>query len=260
MSSSTSSPKTILVLGATGGVAFSALNRSLAAGHACVALARNPSTLSAKFPNSTPPPNLHIVEGNAHSISDLTRCLTLLATPVTHIISSIGSLPSMSSGFALADPQVCEKGMSALVAAISAARSSHESLKAWSPRIVAVSSTGLSSVQRDIPLPYVPLYHGLLRQAHKDKKKMEDLLIASGEEDWTIIRGSLYIEGKAPAEGSKQKVIRAGKEDPVGMVVERKELGYTISRADVGRWIFEELVQEGQGQYEWKRRVANITY
>ncbi|KAK4227784.1 hypothetical protein QBC38DRAFT_476986 [Podospora fimiseda] len=254
------SSKTILVLGATGGVAFSALRRSLAAGHTCIALCRNPSTLSSKFPDSKPPSNLHIIEGNAHSIPDLTRCLSLQgSTPVTHIISSIGSWPSLSSGFSLTDPQVCEKGMTSLLAAIAAVRSSSDNLKAWNPRIVAVSSTGLSSVKRDIPLLYVPLYHVLLKQAHKDKKKMEDLLIGSGEEDWTIIRASLYVDGK---EGAKEKVIRAGKEDPVKKVVEREALGYTISREDVGRWIFEQLVEEKREkeEYEWKKRVASITY
>ncbi|KAK3994219.1 hypothetical protein QBC44DRAFT_322849 [Cladorrhinum sp. PSN332] len=253
-----STSKTILFLGATGGVAFSALRRSLAAGHTCVALCRNPSTLSSKFPDPKPPSNLHIIEGNAHSIPDLTRCLTL-SPPVTHVISSIGSWPSLSSPFSLADPQVCEKGMNSLIAAISSVRSSHDFLRNWYPRVVAVSSTGLSSVKRDIPLVYVPLYHVLLKQAHKDKKKMEDLLIGSGEEDWTIIRGSFYVEGK---EGGKEKVVRAGKEDPVKKVVEREELGYTISREDVGRWIFEQLVQgdKDNGEYEWKKKVASITY
>lgn len=85
---------------------------------------------------------------------------------------------------------------------------------------------------------------------------MENLLIGGGEADWTIVRGSLYVDHKL--EDGKKKVIRAGKEDPVAKVVERKELGYTISREDVGRWVFEELLDH-DGE-KWKRRVASITY
>ncbi|KAK4463895.1 hypothetical protein QBC42DRAFT_295531 [Cladorrhinum samala] len=274
-----STTKTILFLGATGGVAFSALQRSLKAGYTCIALCRNPAGLSSKFPDpDTPRPNLHIVHGNAHSVPDLIRCLTLTLTltdtstvsPVTHIFSSIGSWPSLTSPFTIADPKVCETGMAALLSAISSVRkSSSESPGSaaattrtgpprWSPRIIATSSTGLSSVQRDIPVVYVPLYHVLLRQAHKDKKNMEDLLIGSGEADWTIVRASLYVDSKPGEDGKKTRVVRAGKEDPVAKVVERKEVGYTISREDVGRWMFEELVERDGG--EWQRRVASITY
>ncbi|EAQ88718.1 predicted protein [Chaetomium globosum CBS 148.51] len=120
--------KTILFLGATGGVGLSALRRSLAAGHTCIALCRTPANLTAQLTNTTTknnnttttttlPPNLHIITGNAHNPSDLRACLTHPSTTssggsgVDIIVSSIGARPTLRG---MSDPLVCEKGMEVL--------------------------------------------------------------------------------------------------------------------------------------------------
>lgn len=70
---------------------------------------------------------------------------------------------------------------------------------------------------------------------------------------YVIVRPSLLTNGKALGE----KKIRTGTE-------ERPAVGYTISREDVGRWVFENLVRGGAGAGgEGKRYVAKkviITY
>ncbi|KAL2255202.1 hypothetical protein VTK26DRAFT_3879 [Humicola hyalothermophila] len=228
-------PKTVLFLGATGGCALSTLRRSLAAGHTCIALCRTPSkltsllapetttTTTATTATATPGspasfPNLHIIQGDAHDESALVRCLTAQPT-VDTVVFSIGAYPTLKG---MSDPHVCEEGMRVLLSALRRCREEEAAAAAAAgpaaprPRIVAVSTTGISSHARDIPLAMVLPYRFVLATAHRDKKAMEDLLIRSreGEDEhggWTLIRGSLYTNG--PAEGRE---IRVGVEDPSG--------------------------------------------
>ncbi|KAK4120243.1 NAD(P)-binding protein [Parathielavia appendiculata] len=256
--------RTILFLGATGGVGLSALRRSLAADHTCIALCRNPSKLASAFPSSNPPPNLHLVEGNAHDADTLARCLRDPSSSddrsspvhvVDTVVFSIGALPTLTG---MTDPHVCEKGMTALLEAVRRVREEDKNNE-WRGkklRLVAVSTTGISQHVRDVPLLFLPLYKILLHTPHKDKVAMERLVMGSGAEEgveWTIVRGSLYTSGPA-TEG----LVREGMEDPVsGVVEEGIPVGYTISREDVGKWVFENVIQGGG---RWIGKAAVITY
>ncbi|KAL2195350.1 hypothetical protein P885DRAFT_62109 [Corynascus similis CBS 632.67] len=252
-SSISASSKTILFLGATGGVGLSALRRSLAANHTCIALCRTPSNLTSQLvpQGETPPANLHIVQGDAHDAAVIARCLSPTTAadrpggPVDTVVFSIGARPTLRG---MSDPHVCERGITALLAAL---RERKEQKKV---RLMVVSTTGISDVARDIPLAMVPLYKVGLHTAHIDKRAMERLVIASGDvTDWTIVRGSLYTNGPA-TEGR----VRVGIEDPVRGVLETKPaIGYTISREDVGKWVFDECIQ---GSDKWVGKAAMITY
>jgi uncharacterized protein YbjT (DUF2867 family) len=245
-----SSPKTILFLGATGGCGLSALRRSLAADHTCIALCRTPSKLTAILPLESHP-NLTVIEGNAHDSAALIRGLVNPANPtrtVDVVLTSIGSAFNLKN-FGMEDSKVCENGMKTLLDALTALRQTGVT---GQPRIIAVSSTGVSKFERDIPLVMLSLYRVIAAPAHKDKRIMEDLLAASAEE-WTIVRPSLLTDG-----AETQRQIRAGVEDPV-KGVEKREIGYTISREDVGRWISEVLLgNDKAGTYVSK--IASITY
>lgn len=70
-----SSPRTVAFFGASIGVGLSALKHTLAAGHHCVALCRNPAKLEAIISTKTHP-NLRIVEDNAKHVEAVTSCLT----------------------------------------------------------------------------------------------------------------------------------------------------------------------------------------
>ncbi|GAB1321051.1 Oxidoreductase AflX [Madurella fahalii] len=259
-----SAPKAILFLGATGGCGLSALRRSLSANHTCIALCRTPSNLTSKLPNNTQPPNLHIIQGNAHDAEVLARCLVHPADParlVDTIVFSIGARPTLKG---MDDPHVCENGMAALLTALQRCRAERGTSSSTStfaaaagPRIVAVSSTGISELARDLPLLMVPMYKLLLGAAHRDKKALEDALVrgAGKDEAWTIVRGSFYTAG-AETEGA----VRVGVEDPVRGVVESLAIGYTISREDVGKWIFENVIRDEEGGGKWVRKVATVTY
>jgi nucleoside-diphosphate-sugar epimerase len=228
---------------------FATLRHCLEVGHTCIALCRTPSKLSDKLPSSLLD-KLRIEEGNAHDLSAVARCLTNPSSPnhsVDMVISAIGN-PINLRTFSIADPHVCEKGAETLLEALSRVRKDGVT---GNPRIIALSTTGITDAGRDVPVLNIPLYHILLRVPHKDKKVLEDLLVASGEQ-WTTVRPSLLTDG--PEFGN----IRVGVEDVAAREVEKSEIGYTISREDVGKWIFENLVHETDAR--WVRKAASITY
>ncbi len=180
------------------------------------------------------------------------RCLAHPSRPralVDVICFSVGPLVSIT-GMSSIDWEVCGVAMRALLDAIAARRASPESLSGR-PHIIALSSTGLSDLGRDVPLAMVPLYHVLLKKPHEDKRAMEKALFASTE-PWTIIRPSLLRDGPEAS-----KPIRAGMEDPAAGTVDSKALGYFISREDVGKWIFENVLRDGGAR--WINKVASIT-
>ncbi|PKS13354.1 hypothetical protein jhhlp_000125 [Lomentospora prolificans] len=253
--------KSVAFFGASGGCGLSALRHSLIADFYCTALCRNPSRLttglSASSPNhgSVPQQKLTIVQGNAHSVDDVARCLVSPIDPlaiVDVIVFSIGSTFSWTTMKA-DDPNVCEKGTDAMLAALERLRAEGKSGR---PRIVVVSSTGISDFERDVPIAFLPLY-AAIKNPHVDKKKMERKIKASGE-DWTVIRPSLLTDEDEKGKGiRKPKEIRVGVED-LDNGVESKVVGYTITREDVGKWIFQNLVRKpGEG---YLRKAVSITY
>lgn len=237
--------KTIVFLGATGGCGLSALRRSLNAGHQCVALCRDPSKLTALLPSPTPA-HLTIVEGNAFDEASLTK---IVMSPSNAGVLVDAVVTSIGPAFSNSDFQTCEKGMKALLAVLATCRQNGAT---GNPRILAISSTGVSQLGRDIPIAVVPLYRTLIKKPHKDKRVMEELLYASNEQ-WTILRPSLFL-----GEGEKNKTIRVGIEDPVSGI-ESKAIGYTITKEDVGKWIFENILQ-ANGEDRYLRKIASITY
>ncbi|MBE3047039.1 hypothetical protein IMZ48_31835, partial [Candidatus Bathyarchaeota archaeon] len=68
---------------------------------------------------------------------------------------------------------------------------------------------------------------------------------------WTLVRPTMLKDGVSKAGTG----IRVGVEDLEGGVVERRELGYVITRDDVGKWMFENLV-EGEGEGFLKKAVS----
>lgn len=253
-------PQTILFLGATGGCGLSTLRRSIAAGHNCIALCRTPSRLTDKLPVlQRSAPNLRVEEGNALDQSAVARCLVHPAGSnnlVDAVVFTIGAVFQFSK-FANDDPHVCGNAMKILLAALGDARKVTRAT--GHPRIVAISSTGLSIHGRDFPLTMWPLYHLLLKEPHADKRMMETTLVESGEA-FVIVRPSLLKDGSDPederAEGKRH--IRVGVEDPKAGRLESKEVGCVITRDGVGKWIFEKTLSDG-GE-EWTGKVVSLTY
>ncbi|KAI0138726.1 NAD(P)-binding protein [Hypoxylon sp. NC0597] len=241
--------KTIAFLGASGGVGLATLSRALATGHTCIALCRTPSKLTDRFPEAKHP-NLTVIQGNAHDASAVARCLLGRERPADTVISSIGGVFQFSC-MTIDDPQVCQKGMAALLEAITRVRQEYGVTEArWRPRIVVVSTCGISKAGRDFPLATLPIYKFMLKVPHADKVEMERLLMGGmGDKGYTysIVRPSLLNDDAQP-----ERKIRAGVDD-------KPPVGYAISRDDTGRWIFENLLnREAQDGYE--NKIVTITW
>ncbi|KAF4462842.1 NAD(P)-binding domain [Fusarium albosuccineum] len=235
------SSKTIAFFGASGGCGLAALRLAVGNNHTCIALCRNPDKLSAVFPSN--PPNLHLVKGNAHDADVVASCLVNPNDPsrlVDMLCFTVGSVFNFTK-LTTDDPHVCEKSMDALFKALATLR---QQGKQGSPLLAVISTTGISRFQRDVPIAFLPMYKAL-HVPHMDKKVMEERLEASSER-WIAVRPSLLINGAIP-----DRKIRVHIEDPI-KGIEQKEVGYTISREDVGRWMYENLIVGETKQYEGK--------
>ena len=240
----TSNTKVVAFLGASTGVGLSALKHTLAAGHQCIALCRNPSKLTAILPAESTP-NLKIIGGNAHDVAAVSKCLrTEAGTIVDVIVTTIGAKPS---GLGVDDPDVCKKGAATILDSLAELRRNGIT---GSPHIIACGTAGFSRFGRDIPLVMIPVYALFVRVPGADKVVMEDRFAQSGE-SFTIMRASHLVDGEST------KSIRVGVEDPKAGV-ESKVTGYTISREDAGRWLAENLVLQMDAKYLNKN--VTITY
>ncbi|KAK1778752.1 hypothetical protein QBC45DRAFT_393058 [Copromyces sp. CBS 386.78] len=286
-------PKSILFISATGGIALSTLKRCLAASSSgpgpsrltITVLARSPTRLQALLsPTELASPSLRIIQGNAHSTSDIVPVLTHPSDPTTLvdiIITSIGAKPDMKK-LTVDDPHVCEKGARALMDAlgqVSQVQSTTSSSGSGSasgtgtgtstierqkkkPYMIAISAAGASTLHREYPLALYPVHALLLRAAIKDKRAMERVLVENNgkneNEKWTIIRPSMLTD--KPEIGLDK--VRVAVEDLVNNKLEgEKVVGYTISREDVGKWVFERLVvgDEG-GRRKYLGRAVVLSY
>ncbi|CAG7937064.1 unnamed protein product [Penicillium olsonii] len=237
--------KTIAFLGASTGVGQAALAHTLAAGHQCIALCRDPSKLQKAFA-SYPTPNLKIVEGNAHDVAAVAQCLQVEDRLVDMIVTTIGAKP-IPLKMTVDDPDVCKKGATTLLEALSQLRNIGVT---GSPHIIACSTAGFSRFGRDIPLAMIPVYALFVRTPGADKVVMEDRLVASGEK-FTIVRPSHLTDG------ASDKTIRVGIEDPTNGPVS-DVVGYSISREDAGKWLADNLVLHTDSRYLNKNVL--ITY
>ncbi|KAH6892350.1 hypothetical protein B0T10DRAFT_528160 [Thelonectria olida] len=239
---------TIAYLGASGGCGLGSLKLAVADGHTCIALCRNPAKLEALFPDK--PANLLIKPGNAHDPDAVAACLVNPADPsrlVDKISFTIGGLFDPKK-FTIDDPDVCKKGIASLLSALDALRAQGSQGR---PLLAVISTTGVSKHGRDVPLAFVPFYHYGLSVPHADKKVMEEKLQASSER-YVAVRPSFLTDGAKP-----DRKIRVGVEDP-DAGIEKKEVGYAISRDDVGRWMYQNLLNAENPQYE--RKAVGITW
>ncbi|KAE8443500.1 hypothetical protein EG329_001812 [Mollisiaceae sp. DMI_Dod_QoI] len=251
------SPKTVALFGATGGTGLAALKLLLKSNLTVQILARTPSKLSSL---SSQYPNLRIIQGDIRDIASIKSTLTIDNRIADVIISSIGMvIERQGLKFTSQDPHICEEGTKAILTALTQLENEPSiNSPEGGPEIVLLSTTGISSRGRDIPIGMIPLYHWLLPVPHEDKKKMEECMI-SGEgkgRKWVMIRPSFLNDGASKGLGK----VRVSSETPG---LEKKEdekvaIGYAISREDVGLWIVEECVK-GDAK-RWEGKIVTLTY
>ncbi|KAL8718301.1 MAG: hypothetical protein Q9225_004543 [Loekoesia sp. 1 TL-2023] len=262
---------TIAFFGATGGSTLACLALALKAGYRCSALSRSSSKLQSllqehNVSQSAIDTHLTIVLGDVRDAQCVSQTLTPPLKPDTSsinptvrlIISGIGRPPIFTPNPlnpTFDDPTICQDAMRTILDAL-------RSLPSSSPKpvLVALSTTGISSRARDVPILMMPLYHWLLAVPHKGKMEMEASLLAEvakpvrerAIENFVIVRPSLLTDGTRL--GSEK--VRVGEE--IGDAA-NPAVGYTISRADVGGWIFDELL-DGKGRDKYGGKMVSITY
>ncbi|KAL8734410.1 MAG: hypothetical protein Q9181_003231 [Wetmoreana brouardii] len=262
----------VAFFGATGGSTLACLALALKAGYTCSALSRSSSKLQTlllerQVSQSTIDTHLTIIQGDIRDAQSVSKTLSPQPKPNTPstnrptvhlIISGIGRPPIFSPNPlspTFDDPTVCQDAIRTILTALSILPSSSKK-----PMLVALSTTGISSQARDVPILMMPLYHWLLAVPHKDKQEMESLLLAEvakpaqerAIENFIAVRPSLLTDG---ARLGTDKV-RVGEEIDGAA---NPAVGYTISREDVGGWVFDELL-EGRGRDKYAGKLVSITY
>jgi hypothetical protein len=194
--------------------------------------------------------------------------LAPLNRPASIIVSGIGSTPKLTlrlNPITMNDPFICEEGLTVVLSALRQLRKENIISAGAKPLLCIVSTTGLSK-NRDVPYVLMPLYHGVLGTAHKDKAKAEALVAKATMEtgleaplsNFVILRPTLL--GSGPAKGLAN--VKTGWEKhpyALGAVNEngtKPAMGTSISRADVGLFIFEEVVKGGR---KWAGKCVSMT-
>lgn len=231
--------------GATGGCTCSCLAHSIEAGYKCSALVRNPKKLataleaqgiSAREQKAL----LKVVEGDVKDGHTVRNTLHIDGRLVDKIISGIGGVPqpqlSLFRPLTMAEGAICSDGTRTILAALGTATGAGRK-----PTMAVISSIGVQQdLPRDYPLMLAPLMRWMLNAAFDDKRDMEKQLKdsvregnASPLESYIIVRPTVLADGDSKGLGA----IREGVDgDPV--------IGWSISRADVGLWMFTRFVKE----------------
>jgi NAD(P)H-binding len=271
--SSNPTPK-VAFFGATGGCTLSCLTHTLRTGINSVALARTPSKLtsllkSQGLDDATIAAHLTIVQGNAHDLAAVKQTLTAggAGSLVDLIVVGLGaaavlkfSLKAPLQPFTLDDVHVCENAAKTLVTALREISTEQPALKAQQPLVCFISSTGVTRGPEDVPFWMRFLYRHVLAIPHADKKKMENVYRDNvdgkdGNEkvfrNVIGIRPTLLTGSTDVNDGAGVGKVRAGTE-------KKPAIGYTIKKADVGEWIFKNVVEDTERR-RWEGEMVSLT-
>ncbi|KAF9325385.1 hypothetical protein BG006_011134, partial [Podila minutissima] len=150
-------------------------------------------------------------------------------------------------------PEFCATTTKNIVQVLHDIYAERSSTAAHEPLIVVISTTRVSDVCKDVPFGFQTMYHIALVDPHKDKKEMEKMIIENTTRVNAVFRGAIARPGLSTGDqnvrGCKgwQKLKVRQENKPV--------IGYTIHRADVGEWIFEETIRT-DGQRWFGQRVT----
>ncbi|EON66091.1 hypothetical protein W97_05334 [Coniosporium apollinis CBS 100218] len=238
------SKRTIAYFGATGGSVAASLALALQNGHLCSVLVRTEAKLRALvrergISDERIASHLTIVTG---SVKDPAAVAQTLQAPskgagtVDVVISGIGGKPRFTPDPlrpTLEDPTICQDATRMIFDTL-------RSLGGPKPHFVVISTIGVNQIGRGIPIAMTPLYHWLLTIPHQDVREMETMVMAEMEKpalqrairSYLVVRPSLLTDGEMT---SMDRIRVASDINP--------QFGYTISRNDVGMWLFETAVR-----------------
>lgn len=96
----------------------------------------------------------------------------------------------------------------------------------------------------------VPVYHLLAAVPHEDKKLMEKMIKTEGSKEDSLLNGWVIVRASFMSLGTKEvgvENLKVGIEEN-GRPMPRESWGWTVSRKDVGNWIYAELVLDKSGK------------
>ena len=238
-----------------------------------IAVARTPQRLidmllGKDVSQATIDAQLHITKGDVRDVNAVKTTLARDGLPVQAVLSGIGMLPTWSNW----DPTVCQDSARTIIAALDTLKVPAGTQR---PFLVVISTTGITSGPRDVPLAFTLLYHAVLAVPHrgmfplsqfhpqphfrsselmrvppaKDKRAMEELIVVADKEG-NKISGFCFVRPSLLIDWSNPGTVRVGTE-------EAPAVGYSITRADVGRWIFEECIKGDP--YRWNGKKTSLT-
>jgi hypothetical protein len=259
----------VAFFGATGGVANAILARTILAGYKATALVRTPQKLrdqltSQGLDETLIDNRLTIVQGNALDVAAVKRTLLASGLP-SHIVTGLGGSPKLNFDWrhpghiaALDNPTICETAAQTLITALREIYSEKPELATRKPLLAFISTTGITRGPEDVPFAMRFLYHQMLAIPHADKKKMEDLYRGGAHAQDGVfknvvgIRPTLLAGAVSYTDGAGLKTVKTGTEA-------RPALGYTIKRADVGHWVFHNVIDETHKRPEVEGEMITLT-
>lgn len=252
-----SSHPSVAFFGATGGVTNAVLVHTLNAGYKAAALVRTPAKLQKQLSDqaldeTTIAKQLVLNEGNALDVAAVKRTLLSLdpGRLPNYIVTGLGGSPKFNVDMChplhiatLDNVEICETAAKTLVTALEEIFTEQPPLKADKPLLIFLSTTGVSRGPEDVPFAMRFLYHQMLAIPHADKRKMENIYRGEVEKNAPVfrnvvgIRPTLLTGTVSYTDASGLEGVRSGYEH-------KPATGYSIKRADVGHWIFQNLVSE----------------
>lgn len=228
---------------------------------------RNILVAEKQIPSGIIDKYLTIHQGDVRDPAAVAKALINPTNPkfvVDFILSGVGSRPmfqwNITRPLPLKDPTICEDATKTLFDALSnlAASGIISTATSQKPLLVVVSTAGCGRA-RGVPLPIYLQYHYLVGGPLADKQKMEDLILQDNGRhvrDFVIMRPLILTDGEEKADGQLRVgwewgVVGQGRPDEPG-----PELGYLMSKADLGKWTFSHIVLEGG----WEGKCVYLTY
>lgn len=214
---------------------------------------------------------LTVIQGDVRDETSVKAVLAPHNQPAAIIISGLGVQPTfqlsltqpvkVEPGFAT----ICQDGVSTILSCVRALRLEGTISAVQKPLMVVISTTGTQREPRDVPLVYYHLYHWMLKVPHADKRAMESMVVsaATGQEAslraFAIVRPTLLFDGEGRGlQRVKVGWVRHPEDKSSAEKAPGPAIGYKISRADVGAFLFAELVKkEAQG---WENKAISLAY
>ncbi|KAL1681719.1 hypothetical protein EV122DRAFT_205062 [Schizophyllum commune] len=275
------SAQNILALGASKNIGYFTAIRLLDAGATVTFLLRNPAVFDEDeaIKKAVSSGKAFLVKGDGLNQGDVARAWAEATShgPVDTLLFTVGGVPkgfSLTKGFIIEPHNLVTQCLLNTLCTIPK--------DAPQPRIVVVSSIGLTKRSHSsLPLIFKPLYAHALAMPHRDKLGVERVLAhcaglpwdASEEEPADDIVGAGWRERQGlpgPGELKQVLIVRPAlltdgeckadkkKEGREPYRAEEKELGgYTVSRKDVGHFIFKAVTTDWS---KYGGKIINVGY